>query len=379
MSFPNLSDLYLERLVLSVIDEDEEENTGVPGNATDAGDVWNTVTLANTGVKASPGASKKHTIINLVRLPGDVMNSNGVAFLFFKALRANLHRNKLGYYDAHDELAKYVPEPVKNEFGLWDTGYVLETENGEYTSHVWRAYLEKQNEILDVLRQRYIKNLNEDTINTGHLFQPPYLHVNSSYINFEDNATNFTRATQIMLHNPEFTLHKGAFNIKDPSTSTRCEHSESIKSFWEGLICTTYALMRELEQETRLEIYNKLVDYLACEIDHGTPKKMFNQDNQELDDKEKKLARLLYVKSTFNMIDQWETSIMNYRRIMGLTMENKSWDKYTSLGLTELQLSDAVFIYSWANQRSNQFIQKQGERFFGFNKTHMAKVSLESF
>jgi hypothetical protein len=181
-----------------------------------------------------------------------------------------------------------------------------------------------------------------------------------------------------MLHNPEFTLHKGAFNIKDPSTSTRCEHSESIKSFWEGLICTTYALMRELEQETRLEIYNKLVDYLACEIDHGTPKKMFNQDNQELDDKEKKLARLLYVKSTFNMIDQWETSIMNYRRIMGLTMENKSWDKYTSLGLTELQLSDAVFIYSWANQRSNQFIQKQGG-LVGFNKTHMAKVSLESF
>ena len=63
---------------------------------------------------------------------------------------------------------------------------------------------------------------------------------------------------------------------------------------------------------------------------------------------------------------------------MGLTMENKSWDKYTSLGLTELQLSDAVFIYSWANQRSNQFIQKQGG-LVGFNKTHMAKVSLESF
>lgn len=410
MSFPNLSDLYFERLVMSVIDEDEEENTSAPGNQTISNVLHcgvvrsspssRTRTRANRmGGRGARGASNKQSIVNLVRLPGDVMKSNGVAFLFFKALRANLNRTKMDYYEARVDLAECVPEPVKNEFGLWDTKYaegnhslqIAGDDNNEYASNVWSTYLSKQHDIWLVLEQRYRANLREDNITTQHLYQPPYLRVEIDATNDQCNVDNFTQAANILESDPVFALHEGAFKITNPLDTTRPDHHMSLLSFWKGplqsssnlegsLSDTTFVLMFELEQEMRTSIYNELLNYVACEIAYNEPKKMFDEDDKELTKMEKMFLLKQYVIDTCHMINLWEQLIKCRRLFMGLTKENEDWNMCTSIRLNEcLWTIENTFldVETWALERSRPLIiewHRRDGKPYGFDATQVDAV-----
>jgi hypothetical protein len=338
MHLPNLSHLHLKKSVRSPYEE-EEVYTGVHQRS--AGRPWG-----------------QHVQL-LFQLPGALVKDAGVSYFFFRALRETLNTSKPNFYEARPDLARLVPIPLHTasemRYFLREADYPAEFATFR---DMWTRYFEAQTTIMEVLMVRWEKNCREVPIRPTDVYAPPYLYVNP-VLNQRtdwDLLLPFNRAIEVVAMLPRFALHRGAFTLDFKETSGRAQLANSVKRFQEGpldvpssrtgpggkpeilqgkeegelqkLKATTFALMRELNIETRRGIYHEFFNMLARDMANNDRKFYDNTAPERWTEATPEMAKQRHAGSarlTLDMINTWERDMVNARTFMAWGFESPPW------------------------------------------------------